>query len=76
MSIPGGDLMTGATSTLIGCAIIQAITTEAVVRLAQRGVEPPIFVSANVPEGGAHNDKLLKRYRANLARYQMPVSWD
>jgi uncharacterized phosphosugar-binding protein len=73
LDIAGSDYKTGATSTMIGCAIIQAITAQTVALLAERGMTPPILVSANVPEGREHNHALLNRYLHRLARYQLPV---
>jgi len=71
VTIPGSIYKTGATSTIAGAAIVQAITVQAAGLLAERGVEPPLWVSANLPEGDAHNNALLERYRPYLARYQM-----
>lgn len=61
----------GALSTLCGSSIVQAITVETAGMLAERGVEPPIWISANVADGEQHNRSLLEIYRPYLARYQM-----
>ena len=66
-------MKSGATSTAIGSAILQALTVQAAALLAERGHEPPIWVSANLPGGDAHNDQLLLRYRPQLVRYQMAI---
>lgn len=78
VEIDGGNGVqcTGALSSVIGCAIVQAITAQAVSILTERGQVPPIFMSANVPEGASHNDALLQKYQRRLARYQLPLSWD
>lgn len=76
LAIPGCPYPTGATSTMVGCAIIQAITVQVVALLAEKGIVAPVFVSANIPEGRDHNRELLTRYRSNLARYQFPLGWD
>lgn len=73
LEISGHPYKTGATSTMVGCAIIQAITAQAVAILAERGETPPILVSANVPEGRDHNKALLDKYLSRLARYQLPI---
>lgn len=73
LDIAGSEYRTGATSTMVGCAIIQAITAQTVSILTERGITPPILVSANVPEGRDHNHALLDRYLSRLARYQLPV---
>ena len=74
IELPGGTIKSGATSTLIGAAILQSMTVQAAALLAERGLEPPVFVSANVPEGDAHNREMIARYRSRLVRYQIPVT--
>jgi uncharacterized phosphosugar-binding protein len=69
VDLPNSTLKSGATSTAIGSAIIQAIGTQAAALLAERGIEPPVLISANVPEGDAHNEKLRARYRPRMVRY-------
>ncbi len=71
IGLPDTPYRTGATSTIAGSAIVQAITVQAAGLLAERGIEPPLWVSANLTEGDAHNNALLQRYRPFLARYQM-----
>jgi uncharacterized phosphosugar-binding protein len=69
VDLPNSTLKSGATSTAIGSGIIQAIGTQAAALLAERGIDPPVLVSANVPEGDAHNEKLRARYRPRMVRY-------
>jgi uncharacterized phosphosugar-binding protein len=79
IEIPGNSQKIGATSTIVGATIVQAITVQAAGLLAERGIEPPIWVSANVQSGGSGNNVLLERYRPNLARYpiaKLPSSLD
>jgi uncharacterized phosphosugar-binding protein len=59
----------GATSTLAGVFIMEAMTTEAAFIMEAKGVTPPVIVSANVPEGDAHNLDLKQRYLSRHARY-------
>lgn len=73
INLPGGKFKSGATSTVSGAAILQAITVQAAALLVERGMDPPIFVSANLPEGDAHNREMITRYRAQLVRYQIPT---
>lgn len=73
IALPGRPYKTGATSTIAGSAIVQALTVQAAALLNERGIEPPVWVSANVLDGDAHNNALLERYRPYLARYQMAV---
>jgi uncharacterized phosphosugar-binding protein len=39
---------------------------EIVARLLQRGIEPPVFLSANLDAGDAHNKRLLDKYKGRL----------
>jgi uncharacterized phosphosugar-binding protein len=71
VEIPGFAYKVGAMSTIAGSAVVQAVTVQAAALLAEKGIEPPVWVSANVPNGDEHNNELLERYRPYLARYQM-----
>ena len=72
VQLPGIALKAGATSTVIGTAIIEAITTGAAEILLERGIDPPVIISANVPAGDAHNRTLALKYRDRLVRYEVP----
>lgn len=71
IELPGSSYKTGATSTIAGSTILQAITVQTAALLNERGIEPPLWVSANVEGGSEHNAALLERYRPYMARYQM-----
>lgn len=64
--VPGQPIRCAPTSTVIGCAIANALVAETVQRLQQRGIEPPVFLSANLDGGDAHNRTLMERYRDRL----------
>jgi len=49
-------------STVVCCSILQSIVAEVAVRMHQDGFTPPIFTSANVPEG----DATLAKNRINF----------
>ncbi|MER3402036.1 MAG: hypothetical protein C4336_08020 [Armatimonadota bacterium] len=53
-------------STVLGAAILHAIMAEACAILLERGVEPPVFLSANLEGGDAHNRRLMERYRPRV----------
>lgn len=53
----------GATSTVIGTALLQAICVEAAALLLQEGLTPEVFSSSNSDEGEAHNEALLRKYK-------------
>ncbi len=70
-SVPG---RVGPTSTVLGAAIVNAISVAAARHLADRGIVPPVLVSSNLPEGDAHNARLVTRYRSRLARTLIPTA--
>ena len=39
---------------------------EAVTAMVERGLEPPIYRSANLPGGDEYNGKLLARYKGRV----------
>jgi uncharacterized phosphosugar-binding protein len=49
-------------STIVGAAILHAIVVAAVQRLLEEGIEPPVWMSSNVPGGDEHNARLKARY--------------
>jgi uncharacterized phosphosugar-binding protein len=71
--LPGIDIKVGATSTVIGTAIIEAITSRAAEIMLERGFDPPVVVSVNTPAGDAQNFKMVERYRSQLVRHEVPT---
>jgi len=61
--IEGFNVPIGPTSTIIDAYIAHRIVIETVKSLISRKIEPPIFRSANLPEGDEYNSKLIERYR-------------
>jgi uncharacterized phosphosugar-binding protein len=59
IAIEGLDVRVGPTSTVVGAAIVNAITAEAVERLVARGVQPAVYTSSNVDGGDAANARYL-----------------
>ena len=57
---------TAATSTVAGAAIIQAFCAEVVGLYVDHGMEPPVFMSANVDGGDEYNDRMMKKYRDKI----------
>ncbi len=71
LELPGGTLKSGAMSTLLGSAIIQALTVQAAALLSERGIQPPVLISANVPGGDEHNRALVEHYWPRLVKHQI-----
>jgi uncharacterized phosphosugar-binding protein len=39
--------------------VVNAIACQTIADLVERGIEPPVYISANMPEGDEHNARLL-----------------
>lgn len=55
-----------ATSSLTGALIAQLLVTEVCGLLLEAGHEVPILISANIPGGDAHNDRLRQAYAGRI----------
>ncbi len=53
-------------SSLASVLIAQMLTAETIQRLLERGIEPPVFVSYNVPGGIERSEQLLRRYAGRV----------
>ena len=62
VEIAPGKPKTSPLSTVVGAAILQAMVAEVANRLVQAGVEPPIWLSANVPGGDESAIRLAARF--------------
>jgi len=53
-------------STIINSAILHAITSEAVRMLLEEGIEPSVWMSANVPGSDEFNKEYIRKYKYRL----------
>jgi uncharacterized phosphosugar-binding protein len=67
LPLPGGGAACGL-SSITAALLAQMMVAETLARLLARGVTPPVYLSANIPEGDAHNDALEARYAGRLRR--------
>lgn len=67
LDLPDGGTVC-AISSIASAAIAQALVAEVTARLLARGVEPPIYRSANVAGGDTHNDAWEARYAGRIRR--------
>ena len=67
LPLPDGGTVC-AISSIANAALAQALVAEVTARLLARGVEPPIYRSANVPGGDTHNDAWEARYADRIRR--------
>jgi uncharacterized phosphosugar-binding protein len=62
--LAGSPAAVGATSTVIGAFIAEAIVAEAADLFARDGIEPPILRSNNISGAAEHNERLRVRLEA------------
>lgn len=66
VEIPGFPQKVSPLSSLGGIAVVNALIAEVVSKLVQSGIEPPVFISANLDNGDAHNARLLNENRHRI----------
>jgi uncharacterized phosphosugar-binding protein len=66
VAIAGCPQKVGPVSSVTGCALANALISEVVARLVQRGMKPPVYMSANLDGGDAHNARLLAENRHRI----------
>jgi len=64
--VEGFDVPIAPTSTIVDAFIAHRMVMEAVSVMVERGLEPPIFRSANLPGGDEFNARMLKRYKPRV----------
>ncbi|QKS69790.1 SIS domain-containing protein [Paenalkalicoccus suaedae] len=66
VSFDGLPQAVAPTSTVIGAAIVNSILVEIVELLLAKGIDPPIFYSANIDGTKAHNDAIFEAYKTQI----------
>lgn len=67
LPLPGGGAV-GAVSSITAALLAQQIVVEVVRRMIEAGERPPVYLSANIPGGDAHNTELEARYAGRIRR--------
>lgn len=62
VAIEGSHMRVGPISTISSCLIAQSIVVQADEFMWQDGVQPPVYVSGNIPGGMEQNRELIQRY--------------
>lgn len=62
VEVPGFEQRTGPTSDVVGAAMLHSVVAQVIGNLLERGVTPPVFVSANLDQGDAHNQRILAEF--------------
>ncbi|MBN1875353.1 MAG: SIS domain-containing protein [Anaerolineae bacterium] len=66
IAFPNLPQKVGPTSTITGATILNAIVVRVTELLLERTGDPPVFMSANLDQGDAHNQRWLKHYGDRL----------
>lgn len=66
VEIPGTAYRSGGASSAVGIAIINAVVAETAARLVERGIDPPVIPTMNLPGGDEAMETLVERYGARL----------
>ncbi|MCL2742906.1 MAG: sugar isomerase domain-containing protein [Planctomycetaceae bacterium] len=66
VTVPGFDTPIAPNSNLVDFYIAHRLEIEAVKQCVARGVEPPIWRSANAPGGDAFNVQFVKKYKPRV----------
>lgn len=64
----GASAKVGAVSSITAAFIAQLLTIGVAARLAADGSTPPVYISANIPEGDEHNSALEATYGSRIKR--------
>ncbi len=71
VELPGLDWRVSPVSTMVSVAMLNAIVAQTAWNIAASGKQPPVFISANVPEGDAHNQRMVEQYWRRLTHYPL-----
>ena len=66
VELEGFPQKVSASSTVVGAAILNAVTARACELLIESGFEPPVFMSGNIDGGDEHNKKVMAEYADNI----------
>lgn len=62
LDFEGLPMKAGALSTILGAAIMNAVMVQVIQNLLDRGLTPPVLISANVDGSDEHNAAIMSRY--------------
>lgn len=75
VAVPGVEQRVGVASSLASCLIIQMLSIRTVELSAERGIEAPLFMCANIPGGDETNVAHLRKYIPRI-RHLYPENED
>jgi len=66
IKLDGFDQKLASSSTVIGAAILNAVTARASEILWEKGIKPPVFMSGNIDGGDAYNKAVIAEHKDNI----------
>lgn len=66
LDIQGVPERVAPTSTAVGAAILNAVVAQAIANIVEGGGVAPVFISANLDGGDAHNADMMKAYQDQI----------
>lgn len=69
IEVPGIPVKVGGTSLYTGCMLLDCAMMDALDILLEKGITPPVFMSANVDGGPEFNQKYLDMFKDRLTQY-------
>lgn len=66
LELDGMSQRVGATSSILGTFLVQALVIETCRKLLERGITPPVFQASNAPGGAAFNEALLNQWKDRI----------
>jgi uncharacterized phosphosugar-binding protein len=66
LEIKGVEQKVAPVSTIINAFVVNSIVARTIEKLVEKGIEPPIWVSANIPGGEEANKKWIEKYKGRI----------
>ena len=69
VKVEGLEQSVGASSTVAGAAILNAIFVQVAANLVDKGITPPIFISNKIKGADKHNARIVQKYRDRVKHF-------
>ena len=66
VQLEGFEQKLASSSTVVGAAILNAVTARASELLWEKGIKPPVFMSGNIDGGDAYNKAVIAEHQDNI----------
>ncbi len=64
--VPGVSQAVGVASSIAACYLIQLLVIRTVEKAAEAGIDPPLWMCANIPGGDKTNEQHIKKYMPRM----------